>query len=106
MKKCIDRLLKFINNIPIDYRILVTSDSSILGDEATKIRRVYVTSGKIYHPQHEAKEENAFIKSFIDLYLLMDAEKVYLLRTGLMYRSGFPRFAALLGKKPFKYINF
>ena len=38
-----------------------------------------------------------WLKTFTDQQLLMGAKKVTLMRTGKMYKSGFPRFAAEVG---------
>ena len=103
LNKCINKLQKFISQTPDDYKVLVTADSSRFLSEAQKLERVYVIPGKIYHPHYAAEGKNPFLKSFIDFYMLMEAERVHLFKTGPMYKSGFPEFAALLGNKPFIY---
>lgn len=45
-------------------------------------------------------------KSFVDLFALMNAKKVTQLRTGKMMTSGFPKFAAELGRIKYELINF
>ena len=98
--------IRDLMGIPDNYKVLVTADSSRFLSEAQKLERVYVIPGKIFHPHYVAEGKNPFLKSFIDFYMLMEAEKVHLLKTGPMYKSGFPEFAALLGNKPFIYSEF
>ena len=106
IQKCIDKLRSFISQVPIEYKILITSDSITFLKHVKNMFRVYVVDGKIYHPHYFAEGNKPFMKSFVDLYMIMGAEKVYLFKTGLMYKSGFPEFAALLGNKKFYYIKF
>ncbi|MGL4852010.1 MAG: hypothetical protein ACRC3Z_05120 [Phocaeicola sp.] len=104
--QCLQALKSFIDNTHLEYKILVTSDSTRFLNEAKKLNRVYIIPGKIFHPHFEVEGDKPFLKSFIDFYLLMEAQEVHLLRTGLMYKSGFPEFAALLGGKKFYSTKF
>ena len=45
-------------------------------------------------------------KSFLDQNLIMKAEKVYLLKTEGVYKSGFPEFASLIGNCEYVYHEF
>lgn len=47
------------------------------------------------------KDNFAYMKSFVDLFMLSEAEFVYNYVTGQMYPSGFPSIAAKIGNKPF-----
>ncbi len=87
--------------------ILVTSDSAKFINVINKLSFVYTIPGKMEHmdyTQNSDIEINA--KSFIDLYLLSEAKCITLLQTEKMYKSGFPKFAAELGDKPYKEIIF
>ena len=106
LNKCIHQLHNFILHIPQNFKILVTADSLKFLAEAKKIERVYVIPGKVFHPHYTAEGKNPFLKSFIDFYMLIEAEEVHLFKTAPMYKSGFPEFAALLGNKPFIYSEF
>lgn len=92
-----------IKDIPIGYRILVTSDSKRFLDHIAKIdSRIYVVPGEVKNIDLLKGEfKNAWLKTFVDQQLLMRAKKVFLLRTDGMYRSGFPRFAAEVGGAEF-----
>ncbi len=46
------------------------------------------------------------MKTFVDLMLLKEADTRYLLKTGKMYNSGFPRFASWIGNGKFNLIEF
>lgn len=98
--RCLEELRTLIDRIPASRRILVTSDSITFLDRAREIPRVYVIPGAVAHMNYQ-EESHTFLKSFVDFYLIMGAEKVHLLLTGEMYNSGFPRFAAEIGGKPY-----
>ena len=88
-------------------KILVTSDSSRFISRISIKEYVYTIPGKMEHMDHTHNpdiEMNA--KPFVDLFLLKDARRLTLLRTGKMYKSGFPAFAAELGERPFEEIDF
>lgn len=107
LNKCIDELSCFIKRqLPEGYKLLVTSDSALFLEHAKSLEHVYVSPGKVFHPHYGADGDLPFMKSFVDLYTLMEAEKVFLFKTGLMYKSGFPEFAALLGGKQFDIHEF
>lgn len=89
--------------------ILITSDSTRFLEEASKLPFVKTIPGKRVHPA-TPKEielgEDPYINSFVDLFALKNAKKISLLKTGNMYLSGFPEFAAYIGGKPFSIIEF
>lgn len=95
-------------DVPAGYRILVTSDSRKLLDYMEeKDERIYIVPGDVKNIDLSKGEfKDAWLKTFTDQQLIMLAEKVYLMRTGRMYRSGFPRFAAEIGGRPFVYHQF
>lgn len=90
-----------------EYKILVNSDSTTFLSEAKKLPFVYVNPGSITHIDNE---ENAtyekFEKTFLDFFMIANADKVFLLRTGGMHKSGYPYAASLIYNKPFRIINF
>ena len=47
-----------------------------------------------------------YMKSFIDMLTLSHARKIYLLRTGDMYKSGFAFRAAAINDVPYAYVEF
>lgn len=98
--RCLDELRALIDSVPESFRILVTSDSITFLNRARELPRTYIIPGAVAHMNYR-EESGVFLKSFVDFYLIMGAEKVHLLQTGEMYNSGFPRFAAEVGRKPF-----
>ena len=46
------------------------------------------------------------MKSFVDLFVLSKAEKIYLLQTGNMYHSGFAQCASMVENIPYEEIIF
>lgn len=107
-----DRLMReftaVAENLPEGYKVLVTSDSRKLLDfMKASDPRIYVVPGDVKNIDLNAGEHRgAWLKTFTDQQLIMHAERVYLLQTGSMYKSGFPRFAAEIGGKPFIYHKF
>ena len=54
-------------------------------------------------------ENNSFeihLKTFLDFFLIANATKIYLLRNGKMYKSGFPKSASMIYNIPFLVIDF
>lgn len=92
-------MLRIMEEMPAGYRALVTSDSVSFLDAVKEIdERIYVVPGDVKNVDLTKEEHReAWMKTFTDQQLLMRAERVYLMRTGRMYKSGFPRFAAEVG---------
>ena len=98
IKKCVSKIKElYVVGYFSTLRILVTSDSPSFLAEVSKLPFVYIIPGKMEHMDftHNADVDmNA--KSFVDLFLLMKAKRITLLKTEKMYKSGFPAFAAEL----------
>lgn len=107
-----DKLLRefrvIAEKLPEGYKVLVTSDSRKLLDfMKAGDPRIYVVPGDVKNIDLAKGEyRGAWLKTFTDQQLIMHAERVYLMQTGDMYKSGFPRFAAEIGGKPFVYHQF
>ncbi len=101
-------MLRLVAGLPADCRILVTSDSRRFLDHVRHIdERIYVVPGDVKNVDRtQGDHKDAWMKTFVDQQLLMHASRVYLMRTGAMYPSGFPRFAAEIGRAEFVYHNF
>lgn len=100
INKVTDELKKLIKDVPNNYKILITSDSITFLNHVRDIdERIYIVPGDVKNIDLLNGEihEKAWMKTFVDQQLLMKASKVFLLRTGKMYKSGFPRFAAEVG---------
>jgi hypothetical protein len=63
--------------------------------------------GKVLHIDFcDSTPDEVNIKLFADIFIISRAERAYLLQTGKMYNSGFPRRAAQVGNVPFRHIRF
>lgn len=103
INKCIQEIKRYHdsgNNS--EERILVTSDSRRFLDRISQeLPYVITIPGDMAHFSQRGNSEEVYMKSFVDLYALMNAVKITLFQTGKMYLSGFPEFAAVVGNKPF-----
>lgn len=110
IRKVILEVKQVISMMPDKYRVLVASDSMSFIDAVKKIdTRIYSVDGRISHIDlngNSLENSDIWLKTFLDNFLIMDAEKVFLFKTGQMYNSGFPRFAAEIGGKPFILYEF
>lgn len=84
--------------------ILVTSDSSSFLDIVSSLDNVYVIPGKIRHMDF-SKEENVDIsidmKSYVDLFLLSKAKKIFLCNIKPLYHSTFAQTASFINNRPY-----
>lgn len=104
INKCINKIKELHKT---GQRILVTSDSCTFIEKVTKLDFVYTMPGKVVHVDYtnDANYET-YLKSFVDFYMIANAEKIYLLKTGKMLQSGFPKTASKVYGKPFETIVF
>lgn len=86
-------------------KILVTSDSATFLECAKKKDFIYVISGKVVHMEYTTDaSETVYLKSFVDLFMLSYAEKVYLVVGPDMYHSGFAQRGAMISGVPYEEI--
>ena len=108
MDRCIDRIDQLHNSLDMGKKIMLMSDSMrFLEYAATRLDYVCYVPGKVQHidfSDHTPDEVN--LKLFTDILLISRAVKAFLLQTGKMYNSGFPRRAAQIGNVPFRHIRF
>ncbi|MDE6717210.1 MAG: hypothetical protein K2J70_03365, partial [Muribaculaceae bacterium] len=99
MEKVAQEIRKVTAGIPESYGILVTSDSVKFLDFITRsYPRVYIVEGNVTHIDRSRHQDaDSRLKTFVDQYLIMGAERVIRMRTGGMYPSGFARFGAEVG---------
>jgi hypothetical protein len=45
------------------------------------------------------------MKTFTDFFFIASADKIYLIKKGLMYNSAFSKYAAIIGDKPFEILD-
>lgn len=103
IEKVTSELKRLIKDVPADKSVFITGDSIRFLNHVRNIDpRIYIVEGEVKHidlDQHISQRSE--LKTFVDQFLLMGAEKVTLLRTGRMYKSGFSRFAAEVGGAEF-----
>lgn len=100
--------LQILHNKYPDKIILTNSDSATFLQEAMKFDYVYVIPGNITHIDgtNSSNEYEAYEKTFLDFFMIANAERIFLFRTGKMYRSGYPGIASLINNRPFEIIEF
>ena len=103
--KCLSKIEEIHLKHP-DKKVLVTSDSSTFLKEAKNLPYVHVNPGKLAHIQYTNGDDDVYLKSFVDLLTIANAEKVYLLITGRMYRSGFAETASFINKADYEDVYF
>lgn len=105
--KNIEQLQLLHNKYP-DKRILVNSDSTTFLKTAAEFDYVYVIPGTITHidGKNSGDEYERYEKTFLDFFMIANAERIFLLRTGQMYDSGYPFAASKIYNKPFEKIEY
>lgn len=89
-------------------KVLVTADSKTMIDFVKKLPFVYVIPGEIAHMGFTGtdSEISAHLKTFLDFFMISEAEKVYFARHPILYRSTFAGTAAAIGNRPYEEIKF
>ena len=109
-EEIIDSTLKQIKKLHIENsgaKILVNSDSERFLKEAEKFNFTYVIPGNITHIDNDSSSNYEFYeKTFLDFFMIANAKRVFLLKTGRMHNSGYPYAASLIYNKKFKVIEF
>lgn len=102
--KCLSKIKELSKN---EQKVLITSDSSKFLKEASKLEYVYTIPGNVVHMDYTYDSTiEIYLKSFTDLFVLSKARKIILLKTGKMYKSGFPKRAALISNTNYEEIEF
>ena len=107
IERCIQAVKDLHEKNP-DKTILVTADSSTFLSKLNEhaLPYVYIMPGKVVHIGFTFDADHAtYLKSFLDMYMISLADTVYLVRNKLMYHSGFPYRAAMLGGTKYKEIE-
>lgn len=86
-------------------KILVTSDSSRFLSYALSLPYVYVVDGDVGHIEFEPSND-ANLKTFLDFFLIAQADKVYLGLSDKMYKSDFAYRASMLNGREFEIITY
>ena len=101
----LEELKQLLENLPETHKALITSDSFYFLQKVKKLdRRICLVEKELMHidfyDNNKATKE-IWLKSFLDFFLIMRADKIFQLRTGEMYNSSFPSFAATIGRKEY-----
>lgn len=109
IEKCLDA----IRDLQVKHGtqpLLVTSDSVKFLQRASQLKGVHIIPGTLIHMDSQKKDISdntyeAYLKSFLDFYLLSEAQKIYRIGTPYMYPSEFPVYAAKIHEIPFDSIT-
>lgn len=105
INKCLNIVAEIRKQAPVHKRVLVTADSPTFIERVKQLPDVYVIPGKIGHIDYQ-HDDDVNMKTFLDFFLISKAEKVYLAKSGQMYRSTFAKTAAMVNDKPFEMYEF
>nr|WP_287898644.1 hypothetical protein [Prevotella sp.] len=98
IKKC-QKQLDLLHNLYPNMCILVTADSGKFLDSVRHLDYVYVIPGEVVHMDYTDNVPfEVYEKSFLDFFLIANANKIHLFYNKQMYHSGFPKLASLLFK--------
>lgn len=105
----IEKCLNAIRDLQIKHNnqpLLVTSDSVKFLQRGLQVKGVHIIPGTLIHMDGQKNyiSDNAYeayMKSFLDFYLLSEAQKIYRIGTSYMYPSEFPVYAAKIHDIPF-----
>ncbi|MCM1138665.1 MAG: hypothetical protein NC453_08855 [Muribaculum sp.] len=105
IKDCLQVVVNLFKKHP-DHKVLVTSDSITFLNRVNTMPNVYTIPGKLVHMAYTADNSiSTHLKSFVDLFMIANADKIYLVVSDKLYNSGFPRLASKIYLKPFEQIN-
>ena len=105
--ECIKKLHDINDQLQEDERLVVFSDSMVFLEYVKKNNSsYYVVPGNVKHVDNinETSEDEA-LKLFIDMYLMIDAEKVFSIVGNQLYPSAFPEYSAKIGRKTFERLS-
>lgn len=109
MEKCLDAIRTLKQGMG-NRSLLVTSDSVTFLKRASQLDGVYIIPGALVHMDgcRQVSQDHKFeiyLKSFVDFYMLSNAQKIYRIGTSYMYPSEFPVYAAKVRDIPFESIE-
>lgn len=110
-EQLITRCLKYIETVhrlhPHLDKFLVTSDSKTFLERASQYPYVHIIKGEIVHMDFDGYNSDVTIhlKSFIDLFMIAGAKKVYSVIEPPLYQSSFPYVASLINGTEYIQLN-
>ena len=107
IKKCVNKVEELHCQLFPDEQILVTADSVTFLNEINILDYVSIIPGRVVHMDHTADASfEVYLKSFVDMFMLSKAQKVFLLQTGDMYHSGFAKRSAMINSVNYEESKF
>ncbi len=105
--KCISKIENIKKENPNYSKILVTSDSKIFLESVKDLPYVYTIPGEVVHLDFNKDKSlfDAHLKSFVDLFVIANAKKIYLVNFNPLYQSTFPKTASFIKKTQFYEFN-
>ena len=105
INSCLIKIKELCSSMKI--RAVIFSDSMVFLQEVKKeLPEVYIVPGNARHIGTAGKttdDEN--LKLFTDMYLMVDAQKVYSIIGRGLYASAFPEYSAMIGDKPLERVK-
>ena len=87
--------------------IIICSDSTTFASEAQSLDYVKIIPGNVSHIGNDTVHYYQYYeKTFLDFYIISQAQQVFLLRGTAMHNSGFPYAAARVGNRPYHVVEF
>lgn len=90
-------------------RVLINSDSRTFLNYVTQhTDYTYVIPGEITHIDNQKFDDNyeKYEKTFLDFFMIANADHIYTLKTGRMHNTGYPYAASFVYNKPYSLICF
>lgn len=102
----IEKCLKGLEDIKARHEgmpVLVTSDSGVFVERASRIPGIHVVGGERVHiGSNSTDNKDMYLNSFVDFYMLAGSSRIYSVQSGRMYTTQFPMYAAKLNDIPFE----
>jgi hypothetical protein len=108
MDRCVAKIRELYDQRAQGKPVLLTSDSTrFLRYAAERLDFVRYIPGDVVHIDYQdATSDDINMKLFVDMLMISRADEAFLLQTGGMYNSGFPRRAAQITGIPFHHVRF
>ena len=107
IEACVNKIRE-IQSMPENRgkKVLVTSDSTRFLTAVSDIPDVVTIPGRIAHIDRKDSDGESEMKTFVDFFAILRADRSYLLVGPGMYRSNFSKRAAQAGSHPFNEVFF
>lgn len=103
----IKKIIEELHHDSPDKKILVNSDSITFLNSVNELDYTYIIPGNITHIDANQDESSYeyFEKTFLDFFLIANAERIYLIKSKEMFKSGYPYAASKVYNRPFEIIE-